>query len=228
MFKQVVTLFKGAANDASEEFVGRNALPLLRQQIREAAEALQAARKAVAIAMTQNEQEVKQYERVISRITDLETRTIAALEQGKHELAREAAETISFLEMERDASHSALESFADEIKRLKNIIRKSELKLKELTRGQRLAVATDKTQRLRDAVPGSGLSALNEAGETLENLRKRQAEIERTAELMNELAVSGDPAGISKKLAKAGCGAPLKSGVDDVLERLRKKSEKPE
>ena len=38
------------------------------------------------------------------------------------------------------------------------------------------------------------------------------------------MALSADPGTMSERLAEAGCGAPLKSSADEVLERLAKKT----
>ncbi len=226
MFKQIVTLFRGAAVDAGEEFTDRHAITLLRQQIRDCANAVAASWKAVAIAIAQNEQEAIQHKKLEDKITDLEKRTVKAMEQGEERLALEAAETISLLEAERDVSAQAQAQFNAEITRLKNTVRNAELKLKELQRGQRLAVATDKTQRMRQVHPSNGLSDLKEAEETLLRLRVRQQQIDTTANAMAEMEETGDPASITEKLAKAECGDPLKSSAQDVLERLKKKSKK--
>ena len=51
MFKQIITLFRGRSYEAAEAVVDRNALAILRQQIRDCAEAISAARKAVAVAI---------------------------------------------------------------------------------------------------------------------------------------------------------------------------------
>ena len=91
MFKTIITLFRGATHDAEEAFSDRHALSILKQQMRDSAVAVDQARKAVAIAMAQNKQETEQFERLVARISDLEARTIAAIEQEKDDLAREAA-----------------------------------------------------------------------------------------------------------------------------------------
>ncbi|MER9319888.1 PspA/IM30 family protein [Mesorhizobium sp. M0659] len=220
MLKQFFALVRGRSYEAAEAVVDRNALIILRQQIRDCADAIAAARRAVAIAIAQNEQEVAQYKKLVLRIDDLEKRTIAAIEQGQNELAREAAETIAMLEAERDASAEAQKSFGTEIERLKRIIRVSEMRLRELQRGQRIVAAVDSTQRLRESAPGSSLSALRDAEETLLRLRTRQKQIDATGAAMAEMEQSGDPAAVSEKLAAAGCGAPLRSSADAVLERL--------
>ncbi|MEM7750768.1 MAG: PspA/IM30 family protein, partial [Pseudomonadota bacterium] len=153
----------------------------------------------------------------------LEERAVAAIEQGKTDLAREAAETIAQLEAERDASKQAQDQFSAEIHRLKTNVREAENRLKDLQRGQRLADATDKAHRLRQQVPTTGLATLSEAEATLERLRQRQREIDLTAEAMRELDVNDSPSRISEKLAEAGCGKPIKSSTDDVFDRLSKR-----
>jgi phage shock protein A len=227
MLKQFFALVRGRSYEAAEAVVDRNALVILRQQIRDCADAIAAARRAVAIAIAQNEQEIVQFKKLVARIDDLEKRTIAAIEQDQNELAREAAETIAMLEAERDASSEAQKSFSTEIERLKRIIRVSEMRLRELQRGQRIVAAVDSTQRLRDSAPGSSLSALKDAEATLLRLRTRQKQIDAAAAAMAEMEQSGDPAAVSEKLAAAGCGMPLKSSADAVLERLASKIARP-
>ena len=223
MYKQVWTLIRGTAYSATESFTDRHALLILQQQMRDSAQAVSAARRAVALAMAQNKQEKEQYERLLQSIEDLEERAVAAIEQGKTDLAREAAETIAQLEAERDASKQAQDQFSTEIHRLKTNVREAENRLKDLQRGQRLADATDKAHRLRQQVPTTGLATLSEAEATLERLRQRQREIDLTAEAMRELDVNDSPSRISEKLAEAGCGKPIKSSTDDVLDRLSKR-----
>lgn len=220
MFKQIVTLIRGHAHEAQERAIEPHTLTILRQQIRDCAEAVNAARRAVAIAMAQNDQEIAQCTRIAARIADLETRTLAALEQGKSALAREAAETIAILEQERDTSLEAQATFTTEIGRLKRILRDAESRLKDLERGQRIAAAREKTQRLHETGAGSTLNALKDAEATLEKLRLRQRQIDVAAEAMAEMEKSGDPTAVIGKLAEAGCGAPLKSRAEDVLKRL--------
>ncbi|MFA6155333.1 PspA/IM30 family protein [Mesorhizobium sp.] len=227
MMKQFFALVRGHSHEAAEAVVDRNALVILRQQVRDCADAIAAARRAVAIAIAQNDQEIVQFKKLVARIEDLEQRTVAALEQGRNELAREAAETIALLEAERDASDAAQKTFGTEIERLKRIVRASEMRLRELQRGQRIVAAVDSTQRLRESAPGSSLSALRDAEATLLRLRTRQKQIDAAAAAMAEMEQSGDPAAVSEKLAAAGCGMPLKSSADTVLERLASKIARP-
>jgi phage shock protein A len=224
MFKQIVTLVRGRSHEAGQELVDRNALAILRQQIRDSAESVSTARRAVAIAIAQNEQESTHLKRLIERIGDLEERAVAGIDKGETGLAREAADTIALLENERSSSEAAQESFVAEIDRLKQVVRSSETRLVELRRGERLAAATERTQRLRQSGSDSRISGLRDAEETLARLRMRQLQLDAADAAMTEMEQSGDPAALSRKLAEAGCGAPLATTGEAVLERLKKRA----
>ncbi|MBB2755781.1 UNVERIFIED_ORG: phage shock protein A [Rhizobium aethiopicum] len=221
MFKLISTLLRGRAHDAEQAFADRHAVPLLSQQIRDAAQAIQSARRSVAVAIAQNEQERAQHQTIVGRIADLESRAIAALSKGNDGLAREAAEAIAFLEAERDASEKAQAQFTTAIVKLKGIVRAAEARLQELQRGERLARATEQAQKLDITVAGPGLATLDDAEETLARLRLRQSQNELTAAALKDMESTTRPAGIIEKLANAGCGAPLTSSADDVLARLK-------
>ena len=220
MFKQILTLIRGQIFEAEQQFVDRNAFPLLAQQIRDVEEAMQATRRAVAVAIAQNQQEEAQHRLLKVKIHDLENRTIAALEQGKDALAREAAEAIALLEAECQTSEAAQAQFAAEISKLQVVIRNSEARIRELKRSERLARATEGTQRLNNTLPG-GLSTIKEAEATLERLRGRQRQIDLTAAVLMEMENATDPTAIIGRLADAGCGTPLRTTGDDVIARLK-------
>ncbi|NNU66879.1 PspA/IM30 family protein [Rhizobium sp. WYCCWR 11152] len=221
MFKLISILLRGRAHDAEQAFADCHAVPLLSQQIRDAAQSIQSARRSVAVAIAQNEQEKVQHGTIVARIADLEIRASAALAKGNDGLAREAAEAIAYLEAERDASEKAQAQFTGAIDKLKGIVRASEARLQELQRGERLARATQEAQKLDVAVAGPGFAALDDAEETLARLRLRQSQNELTAAALKDMEGAIRPAGIIEKLANAGFGAPLRSSADDVLARLK-------
>ncbi|EJZ20563.1 PspA/IM30 family protein [Rhizobium sp. Pop5] len=221
MFKLISILLRGRAHDAEQAFADRNAVPLLAQQIRDAAQSIQSARRSVAVAIAQNEQEKGQHATIVARIADLEVRATAALSMSNEALVREAAEAIAFLEAERDASEKAQAQFASAIDKLKAIVRASEARLQELQRGERLARATEQAQKLDVAVSGPGFATLDDAEETLARLRLRQSQNELTAAALKDMEGATRPAGIIEKLANAGFGPPLHTSADDVLARLK-------
>ena len=50
--------------------------------------------------------------------------------------------------------------------------------------------------------------------------------MDATARAMTELESTGSAENIRDRLAEAGCGKPLRSSADEVLERLKKKAQK--
>lgn len=220
MFKLLTTLLRGKVQEAEASFAERNALPLLSQQIRDAARGVETARRALAAAMAQARMEKESAGRLEARIAELEARTLAALEKGREDLAREAARSIAFLEGELESARRAETEFSTGIDKLTRSVREGEMRLAALQRGERLAVARERVQRLTHSAPADDLATLDDAEATLSRLRNRQQETELTAEALKELD-RHDPETIARRLAEAGCGEPVCPTGEDVLKRLR-------
>ena len=131
------------------------------------------------LAIAQDQQEGRRLETTNTRIADLEVRATAALDGGREDLAREAAQQIAGLEADRDAAMTARTLFAQEITRLKRHVANAEARLTELDRGRRIARASEAVRNLRRG----GIEAarpyeltLPEAENTLKRLRERQIE----------------------------------------------------
>lgn len=227
MFVSLITLMKGAASEANEAFSDAHALPLLRQQLRECARAVSAARKALALAIAQHEKEQLQSQTLAARIADLEERTISALENGENALALEVAETIARLQTDQDNNLIVLNSLKNELTRLRECVVTSEDRLRALKRGARVATVRERTQRLCAAKSGGTATVLRDAEATLARLRSRQTEADAMNAALDEMDKANDPNTLREKLAAAGYGTPLKITADAVLERLRVRTVKP-
>jgi phage shock protein A len=129
MFKTVLTLFRGGIAVAGEELEDRTALVILDQQMRDAAAAVDRSKRTLALAIAQDQQEGRRLEATCARIADLELRATAALDGGREDLAREAAQQIAGLEADRDAAMTARTLFAQEIARLKRHVASAEARL---------------------------------------------------------------------------------------------------
>jgi phage shock protein A len=221
MFKQLLTLARGRAADGSQVFLDANALSILRQQMRDAAQGVEKSRRAVAIVIAYAEREKTSLKRIEFQISDLETRALDALAKDREELATEAAGTIAHLEAERDTTRKAIETYRVEISRLKQCLADSEACLRDMKRGQHLAEANEKAHRLRGVTPSVQINDLKDAQATLARLQERQDHAEATASAISELSVGTSAASMTDRLAAAGCGAPLRSDAAAVLDRLK-------
>src|ERR1700756_2967755 len=147
MIKTLITLMRGQSARAAEMIEDHNALLILDQQIRDAAAALDRARKALAVAAAQDASEDKRIAALQADIKDLETQTTAAL-RTREDLATEAAETIAGLEIDLAAAQSAHASFARESARLRALVRNGERRLADLERGRRTAPGAQAGRRI--------------------------------------------------------------------------------
>ena len=226
MFKTVLTLFRGSVAAAGEELEDRSALLILDQQMRDAGSAVERSKRTLALAIAQDQQEGRRLDATCTRIADLELRATAALDGGREDLAREAAQQIANLEADRDAAMTARTLFASEITRLKRQVSSAEARITDLDRGRRLARAAEAVRALRRG----GIEAarpyeftLPEAENTLKRLRERQIEAQAADEALVELDTASGPLATAEKLAEQGFGPRLKSTADDVLARLNAK-----
>ena len=207
MFKTVLTIFRGTVAAADEELQDRTALLVLDQQMRDAAAAVERSKRSLALAIAGDQQEGRRLEATNARIADLEVRATAALEGGREDLAREAAQAIANLEADRDAAMTARTLFASEITRLKRHVASAEARITELDRGRRLARASEAVRSLRR----SGIEAvrpyestLPEAEATLKRLRERQMEAQAADDALFEIDTAIRAAGDRGKARRAG------------------------
>jgi len=226
MFKTVLTLFRGGIAVAEEQLEDRTALVILDQQMRDAAAAVDRSKRTLALAIAQDQQEGRRLDTTNTRIADLELRATAALDGGREDLAREAAQQIAHLEADRDAAMTARTLFASEITRLKRQVSSAEARITDLDRGRRLARAAEAVRALRRGGIEAARpyeSTLPEAENTLKRLRERQMEAQAADEALVELDTASGPLATAEKLAEQGFGPRLKSTADDVLARLNAK-----
>ena len=222
MFKTVLTLFRGSVAAAGEELEDRSALLILDQQMRDAGTAVDRSKRTLAIAIAQDQMEGRRLDATCARIADLEVRATAALDGGREDLAREAAQQIA----NRDAALTARTLFASEIGRLKRQVSGAEARITDLDRGRRLARAAEAVRVLRRGGIEAARpyeSTLPEAENTLKRLRERQMEAQAADEALVELDTASGPLATAEKLAEQGFGPRLKSTADDVLARLNAK-----
>jgi phage shock protein A len=227
MFKTLTTLIRGAAAKAEEDFADRHALLILDQQIRDAASATEGAKRALSIAIAQDESEGKRLEATLARIADLEDRATAALADRRDDIATEAAEAIALMESDRDAIKASRRAFAADVAQLKTAVANAGHRLAELERGRRIALATESVRRLKarsGPTGNAGMAALTEAERTLQRLRERQAEEAAAATAYDTLAPGLNPAATADRLEAAGYGRRTRATAADVLARLRDKT----
>ena len=224
MFKTVLTLFRGSVAAAGEELEGRTALLILDQQMRDSATAVERAKRALALAIAQDQQEGRRLDSIKAQIADLEVRASAALNGERNDLANEAAEAIATLEADRDAATTARTLFAAEITRLKRQVANAEKRITELDQGRRIARAAEAVRALRRGGVEAARpyeATLPEAESTLTRLRERQQELQAADDALADIDAATGPLATAERLAEQGFGPRLRPTAEDVLARLK-------
>jgi phage shock protein A len=224
MFKTVLTLFRGSVAAAGEELEARTALLILDQQMRDSATAVERAKRALALAIAQDQQEGRRLDSIKAQIADLEVRAVAALNGERNDLANEAAEAIATLEADRDAATTARTLFAAEITRLKRQVANAEKRITELDQGRRIARAAEAVRALRRGGVEAARpyeATLPEAESTLTRLRERQQELQAADDALADIDAATGPLATAERLAEQGFGPRLRPTAEDVLARLK-------
>ena len=228
MFKTVLTLFRGSVAAAGEELEDRSALLILDQQMRDAAAAVERAKRTLALAIAQDQQEGRRLDATNARIADLEVRATAALDGGREDLAREAAQadrqSRSRPRRRDDRAHAVcVRNHAAEApgRRCRSAHHRTR---------SRPPSSPAPSEAVRAHAPRRGRSGAplrsprcRKRRRTLKRLRERQIEAQAADEALIELDAASGPLATAEKLAEQGFGPRLKSTADDVLARLNAK-----
>ena len=222
MRKLIDLLVRGHLARTQEDFIDRNALLILDQQIRETRAGLERSRRALAVAIAGDRAEARRLEDVAARAAALEERTVAALRAGREDLAAEAAAAIADLEAERDALRTARARFEREVARIREVVGDAARRQAELERGRRVAAAHEAVRRLGVGGSRSDETTLREAEATLTRLRDLQMMAADTEAALAEIAPDRD---IAERLERDGFGPRTRPYADTVLERLRRRAD---
>ncbi|MGI9273914.1 MAG: PspA/IM30 family protein [Endozoicomonas sp.] len=223
IWKKVMTALKGAGNEVGEAIVDSNALRILDQEIREASSQLQQSKTQLAGIMAKQKLASQKCTELKENVAEYEGYALKALEQGDDNLATEVATKIADYEAQLNSEQEMEKSFADSVTSLKKAIVDAEANLRRLKQQVDTVKATESVQKAQAACAAkhSGVnSKMATATESLDRIKKRQAE--RAAQMEAASELSGDTAesDLQSKLKAAGI-AQSDSSTSSVLERLK-------
>ena len=220
---KVMTALKGATNEVGEAIADSNALRILDQEIREASDQLQQSKTQLAGIMAKKKLSGQKCSELKVKIAEYEGYAMSALRQGDETLATDVATKIAEYEDNLTAEQEMEKSFAQSTVSLKKAIADAESNLRRLKQQVDTVKATESVQKAQAACAAkhSGVnSKMATATESLERIKRRQAE--RAAQMEAASELSGDTAenDLQAKLKAAGI---TKGDADaaSVLERLK-------
>jgi chromosome segregation ATPase len=172
------------------------------------------ARRALAIAVTEDAREAHHRERLSAKVDDLESRAIEAIRAGRDDLAQSAAETLAEIRTEIAASAQASTQFQSEIGLARREVDAQRRRLADLDRGRRLARVGSALHSA--AATAGGLDRLSEVEATLAQICADNGDARAIRDAMTP-AVDRQ----IDELSRRGFGHPLAIRPEDVMDRLR-------
>lgn len=228
IWAKMITALRGGVNEAGEAIVDSQALRILDQEIRDAAEQLKQSKDSLASIIAREKLAKEKCNELKKQIVEYEDYAVQALGQENETLAHEVAEKIADLENTLVTEKEAASNFAQNADSLRAAITQTENNLRRLKQQVDTVKATENVQRAQEAVAerhsGSN-SKLRTAMDSLERIKEKQALKSATMAAASELASSSSDTSLNEKLEQAGI-SPTGKSADDILAKLKKKATK--
>lgn len=227
IWRKLVDAVRGGANELGEAIADSQALRILDQEIRDADAELHRSKDALAEMLAHYKVALDRLAASDARVEEYEGYALKALKSDDEALAREVAAKIAAFEADRDDDRQRSEELAARIADLRKVIAQAEAHIKRLKQQVDTVRATATVQRAQATVAHRHAgtdSRLRTALESLERIKRRQAERGARMEAAAEIAREDGDDALEAKLREAGIIAEP-SGADAVLSRLKKKIE---
>jgi len=228
VLSKIVTALKGGIAEAGEAIVDRQALRILEQEIRDALEALNQSKDALASTIAQQKLSEEKAKNISKLISENEGYAIKALDKADENLAKDVATKIVALENKLATEKQTGNRFASSAEKMRYAIANAEQDLQYMKNQVDTVKATENVQRAEAAVSErhSGTnSKLRTAMESLERIKEKQAmsgaQVVAAAGINNEENEVSEQS-LERRLIDAGIKDS--NNADDVLARLKHKS----
>ena len=225
MFALLDTLVKGSKARAEDRVRDAFAIDVIEQKVRDAEVGLRSAKDTLALLTLRLRRERTSLADVRKNIADLEKRAVAALDAGREELAKDAADAVAELENERDQRAETVNRIDRRVERMRLSIEKAQRRLLSLKQGALTARSVDAERRAQ--------KRLNRAIGTTDDFAEAEELIQRVlgqddpleaSEIRREIDRELGHENVADRLADEGFGASRRSTGGTVLERLRSRT----
>lgn len=220
----VFKTIKGYGNEANDAFVDSQGIRIMEQEIREAEENQRKANESLTDVMAEQKGIARKVNDLKASVTEYSEAIGKLLDSGDEELAMETAEKLAELETELDSNQAILDSFNEQVKELKVIIKDSAKQVEALKREVSIIKSTEAAQKASEATAAqfSGTnSSLRSASASMERIKAKQQKRKDKMKSARELAKETSGGDLNAKLAAAGV-IGNKSSAASILDRYKK------
>lgn len=225
ILKKLFTAVRGGAREMGESIVDANGIRIFEQEIADAQNALQRAKKSLTEVMAKEMQTKRKISALNDSISEHEGYAGQALEQGNEALALEIAEKIGQFESEQAEHQQVLEGFSNHIVALKQQVKEAEKSIKENQRQLTMVKTTESVQKATMAVNSTlntNNSSMTSARQSLERIKQRQQDRQDQLGAAKQLEADTNGDDLKAKMAQAGIGETNATSAD-ILARIKAK-----
>ncbi|MGF1834445.1 PspA/IM30 family protein [Photobacterium sanguinicancri] len=223
VWKKLVTALKGGANEAAEAVADNQALRILDQEIREAKLELRRSDEALVKIVAKRKMSSQKVASFEQGINEYETHARGAMDKGQQDLALECAQKVATLRNEQQAEQTYLDQFTQSEQSMRTNIAQAKDKLRQLEQQVDVVKANEAVQKAQSAVSATNVGAnakMHTAVESLDRIKRRQAEKSAQLEAAAEMAEEQSGSSLDKKLAEAGITPGGSQSAEDELARI--------
>lgn len=163
-------LFRGRVQDSARTVIDDNLVTIIRQEVRDAEEALQQSRQQLNALMVERKQLEREMDAVSRRIHKKEAEALALHGEGNTELVEEVAEFIAREELHREELNEGDEALAAQEAKLTTFLQESARKLADYRRQLRIIEARQSSQARQLPTAHQGMQLASSLGNLKESL----------------------------------------------------------
>ncbi|SMX44199.1 PspA/IM30 family protein [Octadecabacter ascidiaceicola] len=224
MFKTLSTLIAGVNARSEDRVRDAFAIELIDQKIREAETSLKAAKATLASLIQRQRSEERQRDALKNRIKDMMTRAQDAMDQGRDDLATEAAHAVAQMENELTIRNETCDRLDQKVIRLRNSIEAGHRRIIDLKQGAIQARAVRREQAIQSKLNSTigHTSNVEEAEELIGRVMGKDDPFEQS-EILREIDRDLGHETLADRMSDQGFGKATRTTADDVLARLKSK-----
>ncbi|MEH6628160.1 MAG: PspA/IM30 family protein [Motiliproteus sp.] len=226
VWNKLFTALRGNVNDAAEAIADSQALTILDEEIRQTEQEIRKSEQALTGIIAKEKLAAKKINDFKSAIQEHEGYTLKAIEKGDEALALEVAEKISELENQLETENQFLAQVSASVVQLRKDLKESKNNLRHMQQQVDTVKATASVQKAQESLSSRHLSAnskMKTASESLERIKNKQSQRSAEIEAAREMAGSEGGGDLKARLKSAGIGGS--GGANDVLARIKAKSQ---
>lgn len=147
----VFKTIKGMGNEANDAFVDSQGIRIMEQEIRDAEKNQQKASESLTDVMAEQKGLARKTADLKASIDEYSEAIGKLLESGNETLALETAEKLAEIESEYDSNQAVLDSYNEQVKELKILIKDSSKQMSALQREVSIIKSTEAAQKASEA-----------------------------------------------------------------------------